>query len=311
MNNPTKILIVGTGAIGGYFGGRLSQNPGNEVFFLARGKNLSNLKKNGLIIKSINGNAKLVINVSDNPEKFRTNFDLILISVKSYDTANIIKQIKKVVNKNTIVLSLQNGIDNYKKLIKAFGKSRVLQGICRIAVEMTGNSVISHTALGIIVIGEEDKKKSARINNLNNIFTESDIKCKISEDIIKDIWVKYGWNCIFNTLTGITAITADKFFADAESEKIIYDFYNEFKKIAKSEGIILNKEDEIKIIDDTRKFTIFKTSTYQDRLKGKKLEFETFTGYLVKLADKNHIEVPIIRALHKIIRIVDLSVGSK
>ena len=297
-------MIAGTGAIGGYYGGRLAQNRNNNVRFLARGSNLVNLEKNGLIIKSINGNFKLKINVSDNPEDFKTKFDLIIISVKSYDTDGLIKQLINVVHEQTIILSLQNGIDNYYKLIKTYGKRRVLQGICRIATEMNDNSVIRHTALGIIVIGEENNKITERLKKIKNIFTDSNIPCKISENIIKDIWIKYGWNCIFNTLTGITSVTTDKFFADVGSEEIVYEFYSEFNKIAKSQGILLNKEDKVKIVDDTKKFN-FRTSTYQDRIKNKKLEYETFTGYLLKLAEKNHIKIPLIKILHRLIRAAD------
>jgi 2-dehydropantoate 2-reductase len=307
LNNRFKIFIAGTGAIGGYFGARLTQNPGNDVFFLAREKNLLNLKKNGLVIHSINGNAKLKINVSDNPDSFKSKFDLILISAKSYDTDNLIKQIRNSVSRETIILSLQNGIDNYIKLKKVFGKSRVLQGICRIGVEMSKNSVINHTSLGLIVIGEENGNITKRIKNIQNVFSNSNIKCKLSANIVKEIWVKYGWNCIFNTLTGITTLTTDKLFKDEQSEKIIYEFYSEFKKIAMSQGIILDKDDKAKIIDDTKNFS-FRTSMFQDKIKGKKLEYETFTGYLLTLANKNHIKTPLIRTLHTLIRTIDLNI---
>jgi 2-dehydropantoate 2-reductase len=157
-----KILIAGTGAVGGYFGGRLAQNKNYKVCFLARGNTLKLLKKKGLSVKSIYGDFKLKINVSDNPSAFKTKFDYVIVSVKSQDTQALIPALKKVANKNTQFISLQNGIYNYNLLKKAFGKSRVLHGVSRIATGMTGNT-IQHSALGIIVIGEENGKVSTRV----------------------------------------------------------------------------------------------------------------------------------------------------
>lgn len=292
-----KILIAGTGALGGYFGGRLALNKNYKVYFLSRGNTLKLLKKKGLAVKSIHGDFKIKINVSDNPSSFRTKFDYVIMCVKSNDTLSLIPLLKKVTTKNTIFISVQNGIYNYNILKKEFGKPRVLQTVSRIASEMKGNNVL-HTALGIIVIGEESGKVSRRIKTVHELLSVPGIKCKISDDILHEIWVKLAWNTIFNSLTAIAFCTVEELFKDGKIVKLIDDLYKEISKAASSIGIKFTEDDYKKIVTDTKTIGISKTSSYQDREKGRPLEVSYFTSEILKIAAKKNIETPKLKAIH-------------
>ncbi|MDD5361687.1 MAG: ketopantoate reductase family protein [Ignavibacteria bacterium] len=302
MNKP-KILIAGTGAVGGYFGGRLAQNKNHKVYFLSRGITLQLLKKKGLSIKSTYGDFNINIKVSDNPSSFKTKFDYVIVSVKSQDTEALIPALKKVTTKDTQFISVQNGIYNYNVLKKAFGKTRVLQGISRIATEMNENKIL-HTALGIIVIGEENGKVTKRLKSIYTVLNTPGIKCKMSENIKLDIWVKLAWNTIFNSLTAIALVEVDELFKDKKIISLINDLYKEISEVAASVGVIFTNEAYEKVITDTKKVNIAKTSSYQDRLKGKKLETGYFTSEILKIAQKNKIETPHLLSMHMLISLL-------
>ena len=137
-----SILIMGAGAVGGTFGSLLAKVKTNTVFFIARGKHLEAIKRNGLSVQSRKENFTIKVNVSDNPNNIKSKPDLILLTVKSFDTDSAIEQLKPVVFKKTQILSLQNGLENYPKLVNAFGDERVVRGVCGMNAEVLQPGVI-------------------------------------------------------------------------------------------------------------------------------------------------------------------------
>ncbi len=307
MPGKTNILVAGTGAIGGYFGSFLALNENLNVCFLARGKALEHYKKKPLVIKStVHKDIKVKINVSGKVSSFRKNFDYIFLCTKSKDTEPLIPELKKSIHGKTIIVTLQNGFYNYRILKKYFGKSKCVQGICKIGAEVDSKFVIRHTSLGFILIGEENGKLSKRIIALESLLKSSGIKVKIPEDFLKEIWIKFAWNSIFNTLTGIFPVTVDKLFSNDEYNKLVEEFYSEIKKIAKSYEIVFDAIAFKKIITDTKNLGAFKTSAYQDRLKNREIESPFFTSEIVRMAKIKKINIPVITYLHYLSKAVSL-----
>lgn len=299
-----KILVYGTGAVGGYFGGRLALNENNDVFFVAR-SNLGTLKSKGLIAKSVHGDFKTKIQVTSDPGKLRKKFDFILVSVKSFDTDTVIKNIKNLVGEKTLILSLQNGIANYTKLVKNFGKKKVVKGFCQIATEYTPRDIISHTGLGSVYIGDSSGRTTRQVKKVYEILSESEIDVNISRDIDHDVWSKFTWNSIYNILSVITGLTVDRILAKPETEQLCRDIFKEISKLAKIYGVKFTKEDEYTIIDVTKNRGFIKPSTLQDRLKDKRLEYEIFTGDILKMARKAKVPVPINETLYSLLKALD------
>lgn len=302
-----NILIAGTGAIGGYFGSFLALNKNLNVCFLSRGKALEYYKKHPLQIRSsVHKNISVKINVSNKITSFRKKYDYVFVCTKSKDTEKLIPEIKKVIQNKTQIITLQNGVYNYRLLKKHFGKSHSLQAICKIGAEVDKKYIVQHTSLGFLLIGEENNKLTKRIIALSDLFISSGIKVKMPENFLKEIWIKFAWNSIFNTLTGIFFVTVDKLFADKEMDKLVMKFYSEVKKIAKANGVALDAIAYKKIITDTKSLAGFKTSAYQDRVKHKELETPYFTSELMRMAKTKHIPVPVITYLHYLSRAVSL-----
>ncbi|MFA5011737.1 MAG: ketopantoate reductase family protein [Ignavibacteria bacterium] len=294
-----NILITGLGAVGGYFGTFLALNKNNNVCFLSRGDTCKHFKSYRLILKSYKGyELSFKPKVSDNTTTFKKKFDYVFVCTKSNDTASLIPQIQKVVTKNSQIISLQNGIYNYRLIKKTFGSARTLQLICKIGVEMDLKYTILHSSLGFIQAGEMSGKYSKRIKTMYSVLKESGIDVRIIKNIKEEIWIKYAWNTIFNSLTSIGSVTVDKLFRLKQTEELVENIYEEIKMIAKTQGILFDGIARRKVIEDSNKLGAFKTSSYQDRLKGKVLETPYFTGELLRLAAKKKIETPLLKAVH-------------
>ncbi len=288
---------MGAGAVGGAFGSKLVKDKNNTVFFIARGPHLETIKRNGLSVQTRKEKFTLKVNFSDNPGKFNSKPDLILLTLKSFDTEIAIEQLKSVVFKKTQILSLQNGIENYPKLVNAFGEKRVVRGFCGINAEVLKPGVIQ-CGPGEIFIGENKGKMSVRIQWLQSLFEESNIRCTISEDIHQDVWRKFAWNCIFNIVTATTQLKLSKIFDDPEKIQLCKNLFKEIRQVAKSQDVLLGADKEKLIFDIAKDAGDIKPSTLQDRLKGKRMEYDAFTGALIRLADKHKIHIPLNRSLY-------------
>lgn len=300
-----KILIYGTGAVGGYFGGRLALNKSNDVSFIARG-NFKLLKKDGLNVNSIDGDFSSKVKVYKTPAELKGIPDLVIICTKSQDTEEVINKLKPIISGSTQILSLQNGLTNYDKLSKAFGKKNIVRGFCYIGSEMLENGNIHHTSNGYIVIGESQGISGKKIEYLKTLFEDSEIRVRVTNNIVHDIWGKFSWNCVYNVLCTLIGAKSDKLFSNPFTEKLTIDVYNEVKSLAKAYGIRFSKKDYDNVITRGKTGGVsFKPSTLQDRIKGKPLEYEAFTGDVIRLAKKKQVAVPVHKVLYSLLKAIE------
>lgn len=291
-----NIMVMGAGGVGGFFGARLAEGLDAKISLVARGEHLVKIQQDGLRVKSIDGDFVVNGPASENPDELPRP-DLILFSVKSYDTTGAIDQIADVVDDSTTILPLQNGIENLPKLRKAFG-DRVLPGLCRIGIRIAEPGVLSHTNPGSVIVGELDGSVSNRVQAIKNAYDAVDVECEISENIEREIWKKFSWNSIFNMLTAAEDVTTDRLYAGGEQKERLRNLADEILQVAKAEQIGLRPEDLEKIIIKTENIGAFVTSTLHDRRVGKKLEYDAFTGALLRLGEKHGVKMPAYRKLH-------------
>ncbi|MFQ5560386.1 MAG: ketopantoate reductase family protein [Nitrospinota bacterium] len=302
-----KILIVGTGAVGGYFGGRLA-NMGKDVTFVARGKRQVLLKQNGLQVESKNGGFNLNVHVQEKP---RGAFDLIIFAVKSYHFAEASRLIEKNVSSNTTVLSLLNGVDSEETLGQAFGQEKVLGGIAFIGSTLQESGVISHTAAGSVTIGELSGKKSTRCRDVQKIFSSSGVHCRVSEAIQSDIWAKMIWNVGFNAVTAITGTLVSDVLQFRKTEELIIEAMEEACRVARAEKIPLAENIVLKTMEKTRNAGAIKTSMLQDVERGTQTEIDSLNAAVVRLGEKHGIPVPVNRTLVQLVSYMSRPVALK
>lgn len=293
-----KLMVMGAGGVGGYFGAKLAEGLGAEISLVARGKHLEKIQQNGLIVESIEGDFTVKGPASDDPEKLPKP-DLILFAVKSYDTAQAIEQIRPVVGGKTQILPLQNGIENIPKLTETFGDERVIPGLCRIGIRIAEPGKLSHTNPGSVIVGEKGGSKSERVKIIYEAFVKAGVDSTLSDNIYREIWKKFSWNSIFNMLTAAENKTTDLLYDGGENQQRLQKLADEILSVARAEEVDLRPEDLEKITVKTQNIGAFVTSTLHDRRVGKKLEFDAFTGALLRLGNKHDISMPQYEKLHR------------
>ena len=288
-----NIVVIGAGAVGGYFGGKLTQ-AGFDVTFIARGKTLEAIKTNGLLVKSINGDFVVHPKVTDNINDIK-NPDLIILGVKSWQIIDIAKQLKPIINENTLVLPLQNGADNADKLLSVLYAQNVLAGFCKIVSKVDAPGIINHFAYEPeIVFGEYDNQKTERLKNIKTVFDKGEFNNTISDDIHLDIWKKF---LFIATVSGVGALTRSIFGVmreDDDVRQIMYQTANEIVAIANAKGIDLTNSDVemvLKIVDNLDYNAT--ASMQRDIMEGRPSELENFNGYIVKMGKELHITTPV------------------
>ena len=189
-----RVLVVGAGAIGGYFGGRLLQ-AGRDVTFLVRPKRASELASAGLVIKSPSGDVTLKNPPTVQADKLRKldkKFDVVLLSCKAFDLDDAIKSFAPAVGPSTSIIPLLNGMSHLDVLDKKFGRERVLGGLCAIAATLNEKrEVVQLAPMQSLGFGERDGGMSDRVRAIGEIFASGNFNGAPSENIMQDMWEKW------------------------------------------------------------------------------------------------------------------------
>lgn len=296
-----KIGIVGTGAVGGFFGTKLKL-AGFDVVFLSRGKNLEVMKKEGLTLDTLGKIYTIKNAVFTEKIEDLNNCDYILFTVKSYDTKTTAEQIKKIVVNNTFIITPQNGINNDIIIGEILGKEKVIPAMAQVGVSTPRPGYIKHVSLGKLTFGEYDGKYSERIKEFESILKKAGIETVVADNIQLARWKKYIWNCTFNIIAAITGLSLDKILIDPYLKELCKNTILEIKTVAEKEGIVFDEEDVVEArIKMAEVMGNFKPSTLEDLEKGKRIELDAFTGTVIELAKKHNLEVPINSTLYAIL----------
>jgi len=289
-----NIVIYGTGGVGGYFGARLAQ-AGNKVTFIARGKHLVAIQKNGLQLKSPKGDylvfpANATSNISE-----ATNIDLILVCVKTWQLEAAAKEIKPVLNEKTMVISLLNGVNNSEVLGSVIDKKHLLGGLCKVVSKIEDYGIINHISFEpTIVIGELDNMRTERAFLLENLFLNAGITTKLAENIQTEIWSKFLFITTISGIGALTRATIGEMIASTEIKKLMQKTAEEIVSIAKAKGIYLSEaivEQQFKMIESQPFNTT--SSLQRDMMEGKPSELEAQNGTIVKMGIEIGIPTPV------------------
>ena len=195
-----KILILGAGGLGGYFGGRLAQG-GADVTFLVRPKRRDQLERDGLVIESPSGNAKLQVSTVLAGE-VKPGYDWVLFTCKAYDLESAMDAVAPVMDNRCALLPVLNGLAHFEALDARFGASQVLGGTAHInALLRPDGVVVNGDPLNRIMFGERDRTKSARIQAIADAFAKTTVEWRLSDDIVHDLWQKVTFLCTLASMT--------------------------------------------------------------------------------------------------------------
>lgn len=303
-----NILVVGVGAVGGYFGAKLAKSGAN-VTFLARGKSFDILNSEDLKIKSFDGDFSLKVNVVDNLDSV-DNIDLVLLCVKSYDTVKSVDQISSVINKDTIILSLQNGVENGEIIRRIVGFNNVLAGVVMILAEVVEPWTIDHSASGKIIFGELDGMVYDRAEKITKIFDKAEIPNSFTTNIHKELWKKLVWNAAFNSTTTLTNSVTREVLSLPETKALAINVMEEVLEVANKIGYDIDSSLIEEYIRISQNPGFAKTSMFQDKSKGKQLEIDAINGAVIKFGDEYGVLTPYNKTLYSLLKLINVKMGA-
>jgi len=290
-----RVLVVGKGAVGGYFGGRL-HDSGADVTFLVR------RRTEDLQVQSIHGDMSLKINSivkGDSAEPF----DLIILSTKAYHLQQAMDDIAPYVGENTTVLPLLNGYYHLARLQERF--PHVLGGLCFIESTIGPNGeVIQTSKRHDIIFGEIDGQKSDKAQKIYDLFSKAQFKAVLTDDVKTAMWNKY---VFITAMSGITTIMYTSMGRIQESPfgiELFRDLLAEINSVAETEGVqVYSPEKNVEIA--LAMGPNMKASMLRDMEKGLPTESDHLQGELIKLAEKHKISIPLLKMTYNRLRIYE------
>jgi 2-dehydropantoate 2-reductase len=294
-----KIAIFGTGGVGGYFGGLLA-HAGHDVTFLARGKHLEAIQKQGLIVNSVNGDFHISpAQATDDPSAVGP-VDYIIVAVKHYHLAPVAPQIKPMIGPTTTVVPLLNGVDAHELLAQVLGKEHVVGGLCSIVSMIEAPGIIRQASkLRRVVVGELDRSKSARVEKIIRAWSECGAEAIHAEDIYVAIWTKFLFITSISGVAALARANMGEVLGCNETRQLFIDAMAEVEALARAQNIQLPEN----IVQTTVKFveSMEPTSTasmQRDVEAGKPFELEAFSGKIVRLGAQLGVPTPVHRTIY-------------
>lgn len=305
----TRIAILGSGALGLYYGGRLSR-AGHDVTFIARG-DVARLRAHGLAVKVPDGDFALppaAIKVAASPAECGP-VDLVIVTLKATANDQLPALLPPLLHADTVVLNLQNGIGVDEPVAAVAGPANTVGGLCFICVNRIAPGTAECTMPGLIVIGEFAGEPSPRTRALADLFGTAGVKVNISPSLAEARWRKLVWNVPFNGLAVVEGgMTTDLILQSPELEAEVWALMREVQAAARAHGFEIPEPFVVDQVERTRPMGPYKPSTMLDYLAGKPLELEPIWGEPLRRAKGKGVPVPRLEALYA--RLTALATGS-
>jgi 2-dehydropantoate 2-reductase len=287
-----RIAIVGSGGVGGYFGGRLAAT-GADVTFLARGAHLQALRAQGLRIISPKGDVHLPRVQAAGSAAEIGAVDAVLFAVKLYDTDGALAMLPPLVGPNTVVIPLQNGVDSVATLINAVGREHTAGGTCYVSAVLAEPGVIRHTAMDHLIFGELDRIRSPRLLALREACLPAVFQTTLSDDITLDIWNKFVRLSVLSGMTAVTRSPLGVVHSDPELWSMLEKAVREAMAVARASGTAVPES----TVDDVAKAYAAlppqtKSSMLEDLERGRRLELPWLSGAVVRIGREVGVPTP-------------------
>ncbi len=292
----TRIGILGIGGVGGYFGGLLASkyigSESVEIIFITRPETEKVIKEKGL--KLITPETEQIVFpdlVTSNANSIGI-LDVLIITVKSYDLEESITNYSAVINNDTIILPLLNGVDAKGKVEGFFPNNLVLDGCVFIISKIVERGVVKRVAgEGVLYFGSETEDK--RLSKLHQLFLVAGINAKYAPNILEFVWGKYLFISSLASLTSYLECTTGQIFENKKYENLLIQLLNEFKSVADANSIMLSES----IIEDTvlkMESLPYETTTsmQRDYQQNKKTKYKSLTKYIVDLGTQLEVKIP-------------------
>ena len=297
-----RVAILGSGGVGGYFGGRLAAT-GTDVSFVARGAHLDALRRNGLRIESPQGDVHVPrVSATDDPARIGP-VDLVFFTVKLYDTEAATRALAPLIGPGTLVVPFQNGVDSVDVLAAAVGREHVAGGTAYVAAVIAEPGVIRHTAMGRLIFGAIDGAPSPLLDQLLTACQGAGFDATLSTRIMVEIWAKFVRLTVFSGMTAVTRCPIGPLREDAALKEMMRGALRESVAVAVARGIPLGATlvDEIEAANAALPAGA-RSSMLEDLERGRPLELPWLSGAVVRIGQEVGVDTPIHRFITTVLQ---------
>jgi 2-dehydropantoate 2-reductase len=302
-----RVAVVGAGAVGCYFGGMLAR-AGAPVTLIGRAPHVEAINRDGLLIDSIQFKERVSVSASTEVGAVG-DAQLVLFSVKTVDTESTAKLLAPHLAPDTIVVSLQNGVDNAERIDFGAGIDAI-PAVVYIAAAMTGLGRVKHSGRGDLIIGNPSPNHDATGPELEEVaatFTRAGVACRISKNITAELWKKLIMNCAYNAVSALSRTKYGRIARDAGSIEVMKRVVTEAVAVGKAAGVQLSADAMIaaalKLGSEAIPEAI--SSTAQDIARGKPTEIDSLNGFLVRRGAELAVPTPVNQTLYTLVKLLE------
>ena len=286
-----RIAVFGTGAVGGYFGGRLLE-AGEEVFFVARGAHLAALQQHGLRISSPKGDLHRPVRATDDPAAIGP-VDVVLFTVKLYDVESSAARLAPLIGPDTVVITLQNGVEAVEMVGRQVGAEHVAGGVAYIVAVVDAPGHVTHTTADRLLFGEPDGRSSERLLRFQEAGRRAGFVAELSPNINVDLWVKL---VRLGTWSGMTAATRSSMGVIRQQPallRMMQTALEEAMAVGRAKGVTFPDG----LVDGTMQMVQnfppeSKSSMLEDLERGRRLELPWLSGAIARMGEQHGVPTP-------------------
>jgi 2-dehydropantoate 2-reductase len=299
--NWPRVAVVGAGAVGGYFGGMLAR-AGAPVVMIGRPQFVDAVQRSGLVLDTTQF-CETVRTEASTEMAAAAGADVVLFCVKTTDTAAAAKALAPHLRPDSIVVSLQNGVNNAEEIQAAAG-IKAVAAVVYVAASQPERGHVKHLGRGDLVVGPKSPKTEA----VARLFERAKVPSRISENIDGELWTKLIWNCALNAVSALGQVTYGEIVASADARRVVETVVYEVLAVAKAKGIQPPGLEDPKAalagafkIADQMSGT--RSSTAQDMARGKRTEIDSLNGHVAKVGAALGVATPVNHTLYTLVKL--------
>jgi 2-dehydropantoate 2-reductase len=292
-----RVAVLGSGGIGGYYGTLLARS-GHDVAFIARGAHLEAMQGRGLTVRTSEGESTIPVTASVDTAAVGT-VDLVLFSVKSYDTATAAQALTPLMARDTAVITFQNGLDNVEAIVSVAGSEAVLAGAVYVAVQLVEpGAILRMGGEGKVVFGELSGPVTERVQRIAEAFRQSGIPHEVTTDIQRVLWDKFLFITGVGGVTALARSSIGPLVASAAGRGLLHAACAEIVAVAQAEGgHLLPAAVDAVLAQAATLPARWRSSMARDLEEGRRLEVDALSGAVVRRGIKHGIPTPVHQAI--------------
>jgi 2-dehydropantoate 2-reductase len=290
-----RVAVLGAGAVGCYFGGMLAR-AGAPVTLIGRTRQVEALMRDGLQMQTLRFTERVPVAASSDIAAARSA-RVVLLAVKTLDTEEAAKALAPELGPGTVVVSLQNGVDNVERIRRAAGFEAV-PAVVYVAAEVTAPGVVKHTGRGDLILGQHPE--------LSAMFNRAGIPCRVSDNIEGELWAKLVMNCAYNAISAVTGERYGRIATNQFTRPLIRQIVEETLAVARAAGVRMPDTDLV-----AAAWTLGETmagatsSTAQDLARGRRTEIDSLNGYVARRGTELGVATPANATLHALVKLLE------